>query len=187
MRFTGPLIVVLFAFVADHISKWAAFRYLFQKDTSFVFPDFIAWMHYGAEIPETFFLEPVFPFFNLVTVWNKGVSFGMMASEGGFGTWMLAGLTAAISIFFLMWMIRADYSPLRYALALVIGGALANLWDRVRFGAVADFLDFYIGQWHYPAFNLADSFICIGIGFVVIDNLFFEPKRNKSVETETRG
>ena len=187
MRFIGPLLVILLAFIADHYSKWVAFGYLFQKDASFDFPSFGEWIGYSASVPETFFLEPMFPHFNLVTVWNKGVSFGMMASDGGLGTWLLAGLTLVISVFFLVWMVKADYTPLRYALALVIGGALANLWDRVRFGGVADFLDFYYGQWHYPAFNLADSFICVGIGFVVIDNLFLEPRRNKSVEIETRG
>lgn len=185
MRYLWPSLIVLFTFFADHYSKWAAFAYLFKKDGDFTFPTFGEWMRFSAEIPETFYLEPIIPYFNLVTVWNKGVSFGMMASDSALGIMLLSGMTIAISIFFIVWMLRADFWPLRLALAFVIGGALANLWDRIRFGGVADFLDFYIGQWHYPAFNLADSFIVVGIGFVLIDNLFLEPKRQSGSKDET--
>lgn len=142
-------------------------------------------MSLDVVISDALFYEISSPFLNLVTVWNRGVSFGMMAADSPYGTYALAALTLGISGFFIAWLMRSDDARLRIALAAVIGGALANLWDRIRFGAVADFIDFHIGSWHYPAFNLADSFICIGIAYVVIDNIWLEPKRAQTQSGST--
>lgn len=120
----------------------------------------------------------VLPFFNLVLVWNRGVSFGLL-NGGAAGPMALAGLSLVIIAFMAVWLARTTYRPLGLAISAVIGGALGNVVDRVRFGAVVDFLDFHAFGWHWPAFNIADSAIVLGIAFIVTDGLFFEPKRHK--------
>lgn len=124
----------------------------------------------------------VTPFFNLILTWNRGISFGMF--NGGTPPWMLMGLSFAIAAGFAVWLWRSDHKYLSVALGAVIGGALGNVIDRFRFGAVVDFLDFHVGDWHWPAFNIADSAICVGIAFAVLDGLFFEPKRKGSSSHE---
>jgi signal peptidase II len=104
------------------------------------------------------------PFFNLVQVWNRGVSFGMLGGEwlGDNQRWLLAGLAVAVSVVLGWWLRRADSRLDRLALGLVIGGAIGNAIDRVAYGAVADFFDFHLGGWHWPAFNIADAAITVG-------------------------
>ena len=119
----------------------------------------------------------ILPVFNLTMVWNEGISFGMFH---GTGIWLLVGLSLAITALFSFWLTRATGWLQAISLALVIGGAIGNVIDRLRFGAVADFFDFHIGNWHYPAFNVADCGIVVGIALLVLDGIFFEPKRNKT-------
>jgi signal peptidase II len=118
----------------------------------------------------------VTPFFNLVMVWNRGVSFGMLNSLGALAPWLLAGLALAVVIGLLFWLRRSDNVVLATGLGLVIGGALGNVVDRARYGAVVDFLDFHIAGWHWPAFNLADAGICVGAGLILLDGLL-APRR----------
>lgn len=120
--------------------------------------------------------KEILPFFNLVHVWNRGVSFGLFNHEHS-GAWILSAVSLAITVFFVRWLGKADHKPLALALGAVIGGALGNVIDRIRFQAVVDFLDFHVGNWHYPAFNVADSAIVLGIAYIILDGLFFEPKR----------
>ncbi|NCO04154.1 MAG: signal peptidase II [Alphaproteobacteria bacterium] len=119
----------------------------------------------------------VFPFFNLSMVWNHGISFGLFQSDTPY---FLIGLALLISVIFAVWLWRSTAWTQAIALSMVIGGALGNVIDRFHFGAVADFFDFHIMGWHYPAFNMADSFITIGIAILVFDSVFLEPKRNPS-------
>jgi signal peptidase II len=122
--------------------------------------------------------EPVVvtPFFNLVLVWNRGVSFGMLDS-GGIGTpWLLSGLALAVVVALVLWLRRVDQKLTAIGLGLVIGGALGNVIDRIRFGAVFDFLDFHLAGYHWPAFNVADSAIVIGAAVLLADGLR-APKR----------
>lgn len=128
--------------------------------------------------------KEVLPFFNLTHVWNRGVSFGLFNNNHS-GAWLLAGLSLVITAFFLVWLKRVHHKPLALAIGAVIGGALGNVIDRVRFSAVVDFIDFHIGGWHYPAFNVADSAIVLGIAYIILDSLFFEPKRVKTDQHET--
>lgn len=121
----------------------------------------------------------VTPFFNLVLVWNRGISFGLFNAHSDFGPYLLVALSLAISVFFAIWLLRADNRALSIAISIIIGGAIGNVIDRLRFGAVVDFLDFHAWGWHWPAFNIADSAICVGIAFVVLDGLFFEPRRKR--------
>ena len=121
----------------------------------------------------------VLPFFNLVLVWNKGVSFGLF-NDGMMGPLILAGLSLAITAVLFVWLLRVKHRLLGIALCFVIAGAIGNVIDRLRFGAVVDFLDFHAFGYHWPAFNIADSTIVLGIAFLVIDGLFFEANRQKS-------
>jgi signal peptidase II len=113
----------------------------------------------------------VTPFFNLVMVWNRGVSFGMFNSSGAFAPWLLSGLALAVVIGLTVWLRRTDQMLTGVGLGLVIGGAAGNVIDRVRFGAVVDFLDFHLAGYHWPAFNIADSAICVGAVLMLADGL----------------
>ena len=114
----------------------------------------------------------VTPFFNLVIAWNQGVSFGMLNSGGWLSQWGLPLGTAAIILGLGVWLYRADRPVTVLGLGLVIGGALGNLIDRIRFGAVVDFLDFHWAAYHWPAFNAADSAITLGAVALVLEALF---------------
>lgn len=109
------------------------------------------------------------PFFNLVKVWNPGVSFGMLQDIPN-GQWVLSGLAIVIVAFLFVWLRKVDDRFNAIALGLIIGGALGNIIDRLRFSAVFDYLDFHAFGYHWPAFNLADSFIFIGVLLLLIDS-----------------
>lgn len=111
----------------------------------------------------------VTPFFNFVMWWNKGVTFGLFASAPGWGRWALVVLTLVITVVLVIWLVKVNHKLPALAVGLVIGGAVGNVIDRIRYAAVADFLDFHAGGWHWPAFNLADSAITIGVGLLLID------------------
>ena len=114
------------------------------------------------------------PFFNIVLVWNRGVSFGMFGSAGPL---VLAALAGAVALVLVVWMLR---SPRRFealALGAVAGGAAGNILDRLTRGAVVDFLDFHIAGWHWYAFNLADSAITVGIALLLFDAVFMGRRR----------
>lgn len=110
----------------------------------------------------------VTPFLNLRVVWNPGVSFGML---GGAGPVLLTLLALAIVTALVVWMARTDRGLVGLALGLVTGGAIGNVVDRARFGAVLDFLDFHAFGYHWPAFNVADAAITIGAALIVADSL----------------
>ena len=113
----------------------------------------------------------VAPFINVVTVWNTGVSFGMLQSESGMAPLLLSGLALAIVVALFVWMRRAENRVMATALGLIIGGALGNTFDRLTFGAVFDFLDFHAAGYHWPAFNVADSAIVVGVIALLYDGL----------------
>lgn len=115
---------------------------------------------------------PVTSFFNLVLAWNPGISFSLFDSYGVTGTNILIGIASLITLLFSVWLFRTKNHWMTTAIGMIIGGALGNLYDRVVYGAVVDFLDFYIGNYHWPAFNLADTFIFVGVSFILIDSLF---------------
>jgi signal peptidase II len=112
------------------------------------------------------------PFLDLVLVRNPGVSFGLF---GLAPWWALSSLGLAVSAAMSVWMWRAERRRMAIALGLVIGGAMGNVLDRIRFRAVTDFLDFHWGVHHWPAFNLADSFIFVGVVLLLTDS--FRPAR----------
>ena len=105
-------------------------------------------------------------FFNLTLAFNKGVAFGLFADFSDGLRYALLGGTAALAIGAVLYFFKREYAhdPVgRAALVLVLGGAVGNIIDRVRLGMVVDFFDFYLGEYHYPAFNIADSAICVGV------------------------
>ena len=120
----------------------------------------------------------VTPFFNLVVVWNRGVSFGMFGSDGALAPWILSGLALAVVVALLVWLRQVDHPLPGVGLGLIIGGAVGNVIDRVRFGAVLDFLDVHALGWHWPAFNVADSAICIGAAFLLVDGLLIHRRHS---------
>lgn len=123
---------------------------------------------------------PVTSFFNLVMAWNRGVSFGLFNRASNFSIWFFPVVAALIVVGLAVWLYRSDRILIGTAIGLVIGGALGNLVDRLRFGAVADFLDFHIGAYHWPAFNLADSAITVGAAVLVLDSLFRPEEKHKN-------
>ncbi len=111
---------------------------------------------------------PVTGFFNIVEVWNTGVSFGMFHSVA-YGQWLLSALALSISLALMVWLARAGNGYRAWAAGLIIGGALGNTIDRIRYGAVADYLDFHINGVHWPAFNVTDMAICLGVALLVFE------------------
>ncbi len=141
-------LVALLALVLDQASKWVMILWVMNPPT----------------------VIPVTGFFNLVSAWNTGVSFSLFADGPEMTRWVLVAVAVAIVAFMANWLRQADHRSLAIGLGLVIGGAVGNIIDRIVHGAVKDFLDFYIGQWHWPAFNLADTFISVGVALIVLDS-----------------
>lgn len=111
------------------------------------------------------------PIFNLYLTYNSGVSFSMLSAHSELGIALLIGTALAICLG-IIYMIHHEKNKLvRIALAMILGGALGNILDRLRYGAVVDFLDFHWQRYHFPAFNLADSAICIGAGLILLQIL----------------
>ncbi len=170
--------IAIDVFVLDQISKWFILEYLIRKEVQPNMRPVGLWDWILDTTPSRFPFATidVLPFFNLTMVWNEGISFGLFH---GSGIWILVGLALIITVLFSVWLTRATGWLQAVSLALVIGGALGNVMDRLRFGAVADFFDFHVAGWHYPAFNIADCGITIGIALLVLDGIVFEPKRSK--------
>ena len=121
-------------------------------------------------------MAPVLPVFNFVLTGNRGMSFGLFNNDATMNTAVFTVLAAAIVIALLIWLRRAHNAVIRLALGLIIGGAIGNVVDRLSRGAVVDFLDFHIGNWHWFAFNIADAAICLGVAALLLDGLLGRPK-----------
>jgi signal peptidase II len=139
------LIVAIAAVLLDRVSKWRLIEWLRE--------------HGPSEITG---------FFNLVYVRNTGISFGL-GNDGSISAWIPSLLALAIVIFLLFWLRRAQTRWLGAAIGLVIGGAVGNVIDRVLWGAVADFFDFHAFGYHWPAFNVADMAIFIGVVMILTE------------------
>jgi len=118
-------------------------------------------------------VRPVLPFFNLVLAHNTGAAFSFLAGAGGWQRWFFATVTVVISIAILVMMKRQPENRLfAVALALVLGGALGNLYDRLTLGYVVDFVQLHAGGYYFPAFNVADSAITAGVAVLIWDSVF---------------
>jgi len=143
--------------VLDQLSKWAVLDYFATQ------PHAVA----------------VTGYFNLTLAYNTGISFGIFRDGADWMRWVLILAAFGIMAFLLAWLRREPGKLLSLAIGLVCGGALGNVIDRIRVGAVVDFMDFYLGAWHWPAFNLADSAIVAGVLGLVLDGLFQSPSSSK--------
>jgi len=123
----------------------------------------------------------VTPFFNLVLVFNKGAAFSFLAAAQGWQTLFFATIAVVASIVISCLMIRnQDKNVFCLGLALILGGALGNLYDRLVYGHVVDFLDFHAAGWHWPAFNVADSAITVGAGILIVESFFQKHSNEKA-------
>ncbi len=122
-------------------------------------------------------LEVIPGFFNLIFIRNTGAAFGILAGQPALWRqifFISVVLIAMVAIFIMYRKFGRESRLYRIGLGLIAGGAVGNLIDRIRFGSVVDFLDFFVGSYHWPAFNIADSAITIGVGVLLIHSLFFE-------------
>ncbi len=113
------------------------------------------------------------PFLNLTLVHNMGAAFSFLSDAGGWQRWFFAIVSLIVSVVLIVWLSRlpARQYLLATALALVLGGAIGNLWDRVFLGYVVDFVDIYYQKYHWPAFNVADTAITIGAILLILESL----------------
>jgi len=166
--------VALAVLVADQVSKWAILTRVYGFEPP-IGPD--AW-HPPIEITG---------FFNLVMVWNRGVSFGLFATDSDATRWLLIAVASVIAAALAVWLWRARERFLGVVLGAVIGGAIGNVIDRLRFGAVADFFDVHVAGWHWPAFNIADGAISVGIAALVLHSVFEGRERTEGAGREDGG
>jgi signal peptidase II len=114
--------------------------------------------------------ETITSYFNLVMVYNKGAAFSFLSDQPGWQRYFFTAVSVIASLF-ILWMLRRNPTQRLFcwSLALILGGAIGNLIDRIAYGHVIDFLDFHVGGWHWPAFNVADSTITVGAILFVLD------------------
>ncbi|MDG1438538.1 MAG: signal peptidase II [Emcibacteraceae bacterium] len=151
-------ISALIAFILDRISKW--------------------WFLDVFDLPNKGTVE-ILPIFDVVMVWNRGVSFGFMSASDDFGRWALVVMNLAIVGVLIYWLRSAKTILLSGAIGLVIGGAFGNIYDRVKFGAVADYFQFHWQDWYFAVFNVADSFIFIGAVLLIFNSTFSADAEDK--------
>ncbi|WP_295626558.1 signal peptidase II [uncultured Nitrosomonas sp.] len=114
---------------------------------------------------------PLTGFFNLVLTYNPGAAFSFLSDQSGWQRWFLSGVAGSAALLIIYLLNRYKHEKLFcLSLSLILGGALGNLYDRITLGHVVDFLDFYIGAYHWPAFNVADSAICVGAVLMIYES-----------------
>lgn len=155
LRWVWVSVIVL---IVDQLTKFAALNYL---------TDYEPWR--------------ITQFFNLTLAYNKGAAFSFLNQASGWQIWLFGGLSLVVSIAILIWLKRLAYQQrwLNIALSLIVGGALGNLFDRIYYGHVIDFIQLHISHFYWPVFNIADSAICIGACMLVLDAFWKEKKRNE--------
>ncbi|MCB1838981.1 MAG: signal peptidase II [Alphaproteobacteria bacterium] len=161
--------LALAVFLTDQLSKWYVMEYVIRPRThnggeSMGFFDWYIHTPYVLRFPAAL---KVLPFFNVVMVWNYGISFGLLGSFSKFGYIILIVIALAIIALFCLWMYEAKTREYMIPYALVIGGALGNVIDRFRFQAVMDFLDFHSNGVHFWAFNVADMAVVTGVVSII--------------------
>jgi signal peptidase II len=129
----------------------------------------------------------VTPFFNVVMVWNEGVSFGLLPAGDIWGRVLLVAFAVTVAGVLFVWLNGAKRRILAAAIGSVIGGALGNVVDRLAYGAVADFFDAHAFGYHWYTFNVADMFIVLGVGLLIFDSLMAEPAGKSADGSALRG
>ncbi len=157
MLFRLGISIAVFVIAADQLSKWYILSVVMAPPR----------------------IIEITSFFNLVLVGNRGVSFGLFSSDTPWVQPAFAAFAGVVAGFLGFWLWRAENRWLALSLGLVIGGALGNAVDRLVHAAVIDFLDFHVAGYHWPAFNVADSAITIGVILIVLEGLFADDKQSK--------
>jgi lipoprotein signal peptidase len=152
-------VAALVVLVADQVSKW--------------------WVVDVMHLPQVGQIV-LLPVLNFTMVWNRGVTFGLLTSFGRSSYLLLAAVALAVVIALVVWLRRAESRLVAISLGAIVGGALANVIDRLRFGAVIDFIHAHVGDWSWYVFNLADAAIVCGVAALVIDSLLPRARRAKS-------
>lgn len=111
-------------------------------------------------------------FFDLVMAWNKGVSYGLFQAETALGVTILAAFALAVSLGLALWLARVDFKVTAIAIGLVLGGALGNVYDRISYGAVADFFSFHAFGFYWYIFNIADVWIALGVALILLESVW---------------
>jgi signal peptidase II len=129
--------------------------------------------HWAVDLLQPYHPVPVMPFLNLTLVYNPGAAFSLLSDAGGWQRWFFAIFSGIVALLLVVWLYRLPREQLWMpaALSLILGGALGNLWDRLTIGFVVDFIDIYYGQWHWPAFNIADAAISTGAVMLLLSAL----------------
>ena len=154
------MIVAVVIVIADQLTKWAI----------------IEWVPLYDKIPLNAFI-------NLTHQKNSGAAFSFLANAGGWQRWFLAVLASAVSIVIVVWLWRIrneEQNILTAGLALVLGGAIGNLIDRILLGHVTDFIQVLFGSWAFPSFNVADAGISVGAALLIVDALFFSGRQERA-------
>ena len=128
------------------------------------------WVLNGLDLPALGSVA-LLPVLNLTMVWNHGVTFGLMAGLGGAGPWLLTAVAVGVVLLLGVWMRRTDRPPVAAALGAIAGGAIGNVIDRLRFGAVVDFIHAHAFGWSWYVFNVADAAIVCGVGVLLLDGV----------------
>ena len=144
------LLAAVLVFAADQGSKW--------------------WILEVLRLPDLVTV-PVLPVLNLTMVWNQGVTFGLFHQDGALGPWILTGVALAVVVALAFWLRRAETRLVAIALGAIAGGAMGNVLDRIRYGAVVDFIHAHVGGWSWYVFNVADAAIVCGVAALVLDGL----------------
>lgn len=131
--------------------------------------------------------QPValFPGFNFTLMHNEGAAFSFLSDASGWQRWFFTVIAIVVSIGITIWLARLpkDQKLMAISLSLILGGAIGNVWDRILLGYVVDFIDVYYSQYHWPAFNIADSAISVGAAILILDSLrSIKHERNASSE-----
>ncbi len=117
---------------------------------------------------------PVTPMFNITLWYNEGASFSFLSDAGGWQRWLFTGISSVVSVVLVVWLFRLTKAEkaLTWAIALILGGAVGNLIDRVLYGHVVDFIQWYYDKWYFPTFNVADAAISVGAVLLLISTFF---------------
>jgi signal peptidase II len=154
------MIAFIMTFLLDQASKWAVLSALGHPP-------------YKIELTS---------FFNIILVWNKGISFGLFPAGSPAGIWVLIAIAALLSLTLTIWMFQAESLLQSFCFGMILGGALGNILDRIRFGAVTDFLDFHVLGYHWYTFNIADSGIVVGVLLILLQQAchLYKEKQNQN-------
>lgn len=157
-RLLSIIFIAAIILAADQLSKWAVLEYFQVR---------------GSQV------TPLMPFLNLVLVFNPGISFGLLGDHSLLGPYAFTAFALIVTFVLIIWAYKTPDFLQRLYFSFVIGGALGNVIDRLRFDAVVDFIDLHGFGYHWPAFNLADSAITLGVLALILNNLFKKPESGK--------